>query len=57
MELCYWKALESIEISFVLYYYLSSFLIFACWVIFHDFLSSADNFQNKHFQKVLLEIP
>ena len=28
-------------------------LIFACWVIFHDYLQSADCFKNKLFQKIL----
>ena len=27
--------------------------LFAYWVIFHDFLSSADFFQNQLFQKIL----
>ena len=30
-------------------------LIFACWVIFHVFLSSADFFQNELFQKFFQE--
>ena len=29
----------------------------ACWVIFHDFLSSADFFQNQFFLKILSGIP
>ena len=28
--------------------------LFACWVIFHAFVSSADFFQNKFFWKILL---
>ena len=32
-------------------------LIFACWVIFPDYLQPADCFQNKLFQKILSGIP
>ena len=32
-------------------------LIFACWVIFPDYLQSADCFKNKLFKKNLSEIP
>ena len=31
--------------------------LFACWVIFQAFLSSADFFQNQLFQKILSGIP
>ena len=32
-------------------------LLFACWVILHAFLSSADAFQNQHFRKNLSGLP
>ena len=32
-------------------------LLFACWVIFHEFLSSADFFKLNIFEKILSEMP